>query len=234
MTGLLLLTRQREDADEDVGEVEEDVHGDIDGVVERPVEAPRSVQVVDHDGREQHDADHVEDRERELVVHAQQAEHRSAHEVEQDQTEQAGHQRCAPHRQVLRHDRADEPGQQDDTSGQDQGLDHARELVQRDERADHDAHGDRTDEATDHGGHRIIVGVRQEGPTDRHGHAGQDEQQVDPLVGELEVVAERAAERRHPDVQRGEQRDGEHERAAAQRIDAGLSLVVKTSRDTFH
>lgn len=151
------------------------------------------VQVVDHDGREQQDAGVVEERDRHLVV---QPEHRQQRRGQghEDEPQQAPEQRRPPHGEVLGHERSNQSGQEDHASGDGQGLDDAAELVEADERSDHETHGAGADEATDDGRHRVVVRVSQHCASDRDRHAGDQEEDVEPAVRERPAVAERSAE----------------------------------------
>ncbi len=229
---LLLVPRQGEDPDEDVGEVEEHVDGDVDGVVHRLVETLSHVHVVHHDAAEQYDPDDVQ--QRDAVVDAEEWQRERDH----DQAEQAGEQGRTPSGQVLWHDGADETGQEYDSRRDDERLDDAARLVSTDVGADHDSHGDGADATTEHGDHGVVAGLSQDGTADADGEARQEEEEDQPaahgLAGEIPVVAELRTERGHADVDGGEEGDCHGERLARDGVSPALTCLVEVSCDTFH
>ncbi len=225
---LLLVTHQGQNPDEDVREVQEHVDRDIDRVVERLVESGCPVQVVDHDGRKQHDADHVQDGDRELVVESQPRQERGG-QVQTNQTQQTSKEGSSPHRQVLGHDSTGEAGQQDDSGGNAEGLHDASCFVEGDERTAHGTHGAGADEASHDRHGWVVVGVCQRGPTDRDHHADQHEAEQQQTVVDGEVVGDRSTKRGDGDVERRAQRDDEHEAGLRHGVVAGSALVIQTS-----
>ena len=229
---LLLLAHDRQDPDEDVGEVEEDVDRDVDRVVHRLVETARHVQVVDHDGAEQDQYGPVQDPEGQLEVESQRRQDDAA-ELDDDRSEQQPEQRSAPGRQVLRQQCANEPGGQDDTCRQNEGLNDTAGREQGHERSDHQAHRARTDGATHHRDCRVIVGVCQNAATDRSQQADCQEAEVQPLVTtERPAVTERGPDHGDDDEDGREAGDRHHERTVGHGVGITPStLLVKVGVD---
>lgn len=232
-SGLLLLPHHREDAEEDVGEVEEDVDGHIDGVVDGAVHALRLVQVVDHDSAEEDDAGVVQDADDDVIVEPQEAQD-GRREVQQNQANQASHQGRSPHLQVLGQHRTDEAGKEHDAGGDDERLDDALCGEHRDERPRHCPYASSADQAAGNGDGWVIVGLSPHGTGDAHEHEQQDEAQVHQLVGELDVMRQRCAKRSHPNIQGNADRHDEHERSSGDVVGARLDLAVQLSGEAIH
>lgn len=204
------LTGQRQEADEDVDEVQEHRRGSIDRVVEGTRETHRPIEIVDDQHAEQRDADPVEDRQSAADVNAEHAEDRNR-EVADDESDEPTQKPRAPALQTLGDHRSNDAEHEHERGRDREHANHAGIRVHRDngaeeqtERAGHERVAQQREE-------RMTAGVEDDRTDDAHHQDAEREAQELPLAGEVPVQRDSRHQSREDDSRR-------HERGQADRI----------------
>lgn len=213
----LLLSEQREQSDEDVDEVEVQCHGTVHRVVQRVGDAQRSVEVEDHERREQQQPEPVEHGHRASHGDTESGEEDDA-ELPNDEQQEQPDEREPPGRQILGDERTDETEANYEERSEREDFGDGRGGVERDHRAEQYTERDGEHEERHPADERIVVGTGHPGRAERDQEEHQHETEHPPAAHGAEVdhrAGPLCRHRRDGDADGGEAGDSEQVGPAA-------------------